>query len=120
TDRIVDSDIILPLVETGVLGLVAFLMIPVSVIITARKATNSSDPRLAEAAVCGVSAAVCFIAVATLYSAMSLSHGPDVFMYVIGLAVAAVGADNKLFANRRGKRGEVPPLHAARAHRPVR
>ncbi|HEY3946767.1 MAG TPA: O-antigen ligase family protein [Solirubrobacteraceae bacterium] len=120
TDRIVDSDIILPLVETGVLGLVAFLMIPVSVILIARKATNNPDPKLAEVAVCGVSAAVCFIAVATLYSVMSLPHGPDVFMYVVGLVVAALGAEDKALANPRGKRGEVPALHVVRAHRPVR
>ena len=37
-------------------------MIPVSVILVARKATDNPDPRLAEVAVCGVSAAVCFIA----------------------------------------------------------
>lgn len=120
TDRIVDSDIILPLVETGVLGLVAFLMIPISVILVARKATNDPDPKLAEIAVCGVSAAVCFIAVATLYSTMSLPHGPDVFMYVVGLAVAAVGPGDKLLANSGGKREEVSALHAARAHRRVR
>lgn len=120
TDRIVDSDIILPLVETGVLGLIALLMIPVSVILVARKATNSPDPRLAEIAVCGISAAACFIAVATLYSVMSLPHGPDVFMYVVGLAVAALGAEDKRLSHRDGKRGAVSRLHAARARRPVR
>ncbi len=90
TDRIVDSDIILPLVETGILGLIAFVMVPFSVIIESRRAASGRDPISAPAAVCGVSAGVCFIAVATLYSAMSLPHGPDVFLYFAGLAVVAV------------------------------
>ena len=90
TDRIIDSDILLPLVETGVLGLVTFLLIPVAVILVTRKAASRRDPRSSPAALVGVSAAVCFLSVVPLYSAMSLPHAPDVFLYIVGLAVAAV------------------------------
>ena len=42
TDRIVDSEILLRLVETGVLGLLAFLLIPLSVILVARKMASGA------------------------------------------------------------------------------
>jgi len=91
TDRIVDSDIILPLIETGVLGLLAFLLIPVSLIGVARKKASDRDPTYSAPALIGVSAAATLLCLSTLYSFMSLPHGPDVFMYLAGLAVVAVG-----------------------------
>jgi hypothetical protein len=94
TDRIIDSDILLPLIETGVLGLVTFLLVPVSVIVVARRTASRRESRSSPAALCGVAAAVCVLVAATLYSVMSLPHGPDVFMYVIGLVVVAVGAED--------------------------
>jgi hypothetical protein len=95
SDRVVDSDIILPLVETGVLGLAAFLLIPLSLISVARKkASEPSDPD-STAALVGVTAATILLCVVTLYSFMSLAHGPDVFMYVAGLTVVAVGSDGE-------------------------
>ncbi|MGA2009959.1 MAG: hypothetical protein ABSH51_05400 [Solirubrobacteraceae bacterium] len=92
TDRIVDSEVILRLVETGVLGLVAFLLIPIAVIVVARKTASRPDSRYSAAALTGLAAAVAFIISAVLYSVMSLPHGPDVFLYVAGLAVVASGA----------------------------
>ena len=93
TDRIVDSEIILRLVETGVLGLLTFLLIPFSLIWYARRTVAERDPRWSPPALCGVAAGVCFIVVSTLYSVMIVPHGPDVFLYIAGLAVA-VGAPN--------------------------
>jgi len=94
-DRVVDSDIILPLIETGVLGLAAFLMIPLSLISVARKKASDLDPTYSTPALVGVSAAATLLCLATLYSFMSLPHGPDVFMYLAGLAVVAVGSDGE-------------------------
>ena len=92
-DRVVDSDIILPLIETGVLGLLTFLLIPVSLISVARKKAADRDPTYSAPALIGVAAAVTLLCLSTLYSFMSLPHGPDVFMYLAGLAVVAVGPD---------------------------
>ena len=108
-DRIVDSDIILPLIETGVLGLLTFLLIPVSLISLARKKASERDPTYSTPALIGVSAGATLLCLASLYSFMSLPHGPDVFMYLAGLAVVAVGSD-------REPRG-VPPI---RHHRLAR
>ena len=105
TDRIVDSDILLPLVETGVLGLLTFFLIPVSLFSAGRKkAADRFDPN-SEAALVGVAAAATVVCLACLYSFMSLPHGPDVFMYLAGLAVIAVGSD-----------GETPAFPVARRH----
>ncbi len=90
TDRVVDSDIILPLIETGVLGLLTFLLIPVSLISVTRKTASDRDLTYSEPALIGVSAAATLLCLSTLYSFMSLPHGPDVFMYLAGLAVVAV------------------------------
>jgi hypothetical protein len=94
TDRIVDSEIILPLVETGVLGLVAILMIPVSVILLCRRSASRHESKWSGPAVTGVAAGVCFLSVSMLYSVMSLPHAPDVFFYMAGLAVVAIGPDD--------------------------
>ena len=95
TDRIVDSDILLPLVETGVLGLATFLLIPLTLLSVARK--KASDPSDADSssALVGLTAAMTLLCLATLYSFMSLPHGPDVFMYLAGLTVVAVGSNEE-------------------------
>ena len=96
TDRVVDSDIVLPLIETGVLGLAAFLLIPLSLFSVARKKASESAEAYSAAAVVGVTAATTLVCLAGLYSFMSLSHGPDVFMYLAGLVVVAVAPDGEL------------------------
>ena len=111
TYRILDSEILSRTVETGILGLAAFLLIPISVILVARKTVSERDPRWAPAALCGVSAAVCMLVLATLYDVMALPHGPCVFLYLAGLAVAVVGPGSAI---------SPPPAardHAVRAHR---
>jgi len=92
-DRIVDSDIILPLVETGVLGMLTFLLIPISLIFVARRKASERDPTYSTPALVGVAAATTLLCLASLYSFMSLPHGPDVFMYLAGLAVVVLGPD---------------------------
>jgi hypothetical protein len=114
TDRVIDSDILLPLIETGVLGLLSFLLIPLGVISLAHRRASGSDPRSSPVAIGGVAAAVCLLVVATLYSFMSLPHGPDVFMYVIGLVVVAVGPDDRAAAVARAKRAEAWRVHVTR------
>ncbi len=74
--RILDSEILSRTIETGILGLAAFLLIPISVILVARKTVSQRDPRWAPAALCGVSAAVCMLVLATLYDVMAVPHVP--------------------------------------------
>lgn len=120
TDRIVDSEIILRLVETGVLGLATFLLIPLSVIFLARKTASRRDPRWSPPALCGVAAGVCFIVVATLYSVMIVPHGPDIFLYVAGLAVAVVEPQDVPLPALRTGRGDALREHRTRIRRGAR
>jgi hypothetical protein len=113
TYRILDSEVLGRLVETGILGLAAFLLIALSVILVARKTVSQRDPRFAPAALCGVAAAVCLLVLATLYDVMAVPHVPCVFLYLAGLAVAVVGP-----GSRPAVRPPSPRDHAVRAHRP--
>jgi putative inorganic carbon (hco3(-)) transporter len=91
TYRILDSEILGRTVETGVIGLVAFLMIGLSVVFVARKTIAHRDPRFAPAALIGTAAAVCFLVVSTLYDVLAFPHAPYVFLYMAGLVAVAVG-----------------------------
>jgi len=95
-----------------VLGLVAFLLVGLSVILVTRKTVWERDPRWAPAALCGTAAAVCFIAISTLYDVMGFPHGTDTFLYLAGLAVVAAtpGAE-------REPPPDADPTHALRTHR---
>jgi O-antigen ligase len=112
TYRILDSEILGRLVETGVLGLAAFLMIGLSVILVLRKTVSARDPHFAPAALCGVAAAVVLLVLATLYDEMAVPHAPYVFLYLAGLAVAVAGPGSVAAAPRPAVRD-----HAVRAHR---
>jgi hypothetical protein len=111
TYRILDSEILNRSIETGVLGLVAFLVIPLSVILVLRRAASRRESRWAPIALCGAAAAVCLLVLSTLYDVMATPHGPCVFLYLAGLAVAVA---------EPGFEAETPPPargHAGRAHR---
>jgi hypothetical protein len=119
TYRILDSEVLGRLVETGILGLAAFLIIALSVIIVARKTVSQRDPRFAPAALCGVAAAVCLLVLATLYDVMAVPHVPCVFLYLAGLAVAAVGPGAVAAAPPPPERDHAARRHSARLPRPV-
>ena len=72
TYRILDSEILRRTIETGMLGLAAFLLIRLSVILVARRTMSQRDPRWAPAALCGAAAAVCFLVRSTLYDVMAV------------------------------------------------
>jgi hypothetical protein len=115
TYRILDSEILGRTVETGVLGLAAFLLIGLTVILVSRKTIALRDPRWSPAALCGTAAAVCFIAISTLYDVMAFAHGTDTFLYLAGLAVVAATP-----AARRDTGPWPAPDHALRERRPPR
>jgi hypothetical protein len=101
TYRILDSEILGRTVETGVLGLLAFLFIGISVILLTRKTVALRHPRWSSAALCGTAAAVCFLTISTLYDVMGFAHGTDTFLYLAGLAVAVVTARDQPVAPPR-------------------
>ena len=90
TYRVLDSEILGPTVETGVFGLVAYLLIPVSLILFVRKTASQRDSRWSPLALCGVTAGACMLVASVLYDFLSFPHGTFTFLYVAGLAVVAV------------------------------
>jgi O-antigen ligase len=91
TYRVLDSEILNRIVETGILGLVAFVLIAVSVVFAARKTIAERDPTAAPYALCGTAAAVCFLVLATLFDELGYPHGAYIFLYIAGLVVVVVG-----------------------------
>lgn len=116
TYRVLDSEILGQTVETGVLGLAAFLLIGVSTILVVRKTVVAGDPRWSTGALCGATAGVCLLMASVLYDFLGFPHGACTFLYMAGLAVAVVGPSGEHAASR-----SLPQGHAVRSHsRPVR
>ena len=112
TYRILDSEILSRLVETGVIGLLAFLSIGISVLFAARKTIAGRDPTYSHLALIGTAVAVSFLVVSTLYDVLSFPHATYIFLYMAGLVTVVVG--------RRPEPQPPPPEPetADREHRP--
>jgi hypothetical protein len=115
TYRVLDSEILGRLVETGVFGVLALLLIGVSVVFATRKTIASRAGPYAGLALIGAAAAVCFLTVSALFDVLGYPHVTYVFLYIAGLAAAVVV---------RPPPGKHPPRttrdHAARRHSPTR
>ena len=93
--RILDSEILHRTVEMGILGLVAFLMMMISVLLAARGTIRSRHPRWSPPALIGAASAMAFLTVSTLFDAMSFPHAPYIFLCMAGLvAVIVARADD--------------------------
>lgn len=88
--RILDSEILHRTIESGVLGLVAFLSIGLTVVACTRKTIAARDPTSAPVALIGASIAVGFLVLATLFDELSFPHAPYIFLYMVGLVAVVV------------------------------
>jgi hypothetical protein len=96
TYRILDSEILHRTVETGLLGVLFFLLIPIAVIASARVMVASRDPARARIALVGAAAGACFLVVSTLYDVLAFPHATYIFLYIAGLvSVAIAGPGDK-------------------------
>jgi O-antigen ligase len=91
TYRILDSEILTRLVDTGVLGLLAFLGIGLSVVFAARKTIARRDQQSSPVALVATAGAVCFLTVSTLYDVSGFPHATYVFLYIAGLGTVVLG-----------------------------
>jgi hypothetical protein len=103
SNRILDSEILLRLIEGGVIGLAAFVLVPASVVGSSRKTIASRDPETAPIALVGASAAVAFFVLAFLYDELSFPHPVYIFFYLVGLETVILRP-----ARRRGERRPPP------------
>jgi hypothetical protein len=95
--RILDSEVLVRLVETGVLGLVAFVMLGVAAIATARATIASRHPTRGPPALIGAAAAGVFLVTATLFDTMSFPQVPYIFLSFAALVAALVKPSDEHF-----------------------
>jgi hypothetical protein len=88
--RILDSEVLHRTVETGVLGLAAYIAMIMSAIVAARETIRSRHPRWAPPALAAAAAAAAFLTVSTLFDAMSFPHGPYIFLSFAGFIAVLV------------------------------
>ena len=118
--RILDSEILHRIVEMGVIGLIAYLMLPITVVLATRRTIAERDPVRSPQALVGAAAAVCFLVLSTLYDVLSFPHATYIFLYLAGLAAVVVGRDDAAEARhaeppaKRSRR-----LRSRRARRPA-
>ncbi len=88
--RILDSEILVRLIEMGVLGLVSFLLLGVSVIACARRTIHSRHPTWGTAALAGAAAAAVFLALAFLFDSNAFAQVPYIFFCFAALVAALI------------------------------
>ncbi len=111
--RILDSEILTRTIETGVLGLIAFLLVGVSVVLCSRRAIASRDPSSAPIALIGASIAVAFLVIATLYDTLSFPHPMYIFLYMVGFVTVML--PSRASPGRRPLSRAAPPVPAESA-----
>ena len=113
--RILDSEILVRLIEMGVLGLVSFLLLGVSVIACARRTIHSRHPTLGTAALAGAAAAAVFLALAFLFDSNAFAQVPYIFFCFAALVAALIRRPEPSVRHRP----VTPPAPEVEAPRPV-
>jgi hypothetical protein len=93
-NRIFDSQILDSLIETGVVGLLAYLAMMVTVLATARSLFRvpAANPEWARAALALGLGGIVFFTTSFLYDTMQFPHGPYIFLTYAGLVAVLAGA----------------------------
>jgi hypothetical protein len=88
--RILDSEVLHRIVEVGVIGLIAYLMMMVAVVVTVSPIIRGRDPAYAPLALAAAGAAVAYLTVSTLFDALSFPHTPYIFLTFAAFAAVLV------------------------------
>jgi hypothetical protein len=83
--RILDSEVLSRLVEVGVLGLIAYVAMILTVVVAARAAIRSRDPAISPVALAVAAAAVGFLVLSFLFDVMAFPHVPYLLLTLAGL-----------------------------------
>lgn len=94
TYRVLDNDLLMRLVETGLIGLAAYLLMLVLAIATAVPIIRRRDPSRAPPALSIAAAASAFLVLSALFDIMSFPHGPYILMILFGF-LAVIVADEE-------------------------
>jgi hypothetical protein len=98
--RVLDNDLLMRLVETGVIGLAAYLLMLLLAIGAATPIIRRRDPSRAPPALAIAAATGAFLVLSALFDIMSFPHGPYILMILFGF-LAVIVADEE--ASRRGR-----------------
>lgn len=91
--RILDNDLLQRLIETGVIGLVAYVLMLLLVFACAVPIARGRDPGRAEVALVVAAGAIAFLVLSALFDIMSFPHGPYILMTLFGLLAVIVAAE---------------------------
>jgi O-antigen ligase/polysaccharide polymerase Wzy-like membrane protein len=91
--RILDNDMLTRLVESGIAGLIAFVLIVVTIIATAAPVIRSRDPARAPPALAIAAGAAPFLVLSALFDIMSFPHAPYVLLTLAGLLAVIVRSE---------------------------
>lgn len=95
TYRLLDQELLRQLIEVGVLGLAAYLVMVGSVIAVARRPIRLRRPEDSPVALIAAAGAVGFVVVSLLFDVMSFPHAPYIFLSMAALMVAAMAPQGR-------------------------
>lgn len=90
--RILDNELLTRLVESGIVGVLAFILVIVTIIGVAAPIIRSRDPSRAPPALAIAAAALPFLVLAALFDEMSFPHAPYALLTLAGL-LAVLASD---------------------------
>ena len=99
--RILDMELLLQLVEVGVLGLAAYLLLIGAIVAVARKHIRARGPT-SQIGLVAAAAAIGFLVVSTLFDVMSFPHTPYLLLVTAGLLAAVVATERDDDAGKAG------------------
>ena len=89
--RILDSEVLHTTIETGLIGLLTYFLIPVSLLLSVRKLIRRRT-EWSSIGLIGAACAVAFLVVSFLFDVMSFPHAGYIFLYVAALTTIALKA----------------------------
>ncbi len=95
TYRILDNDLLMRIVETGLVGLIAFILMLGLTIATAVPIIRGRDPNWAPPALAIAAAAGAFLVLSVLFDIFSFPHGPYILMTLFGFLAAIVAGERR-------------------------
>jgi len=93
--RVLDSEILSRLVDSGILGLLSLVLMLVCIIAAARGPIRSRHPDWAPPALSVAAAAVAFLVLAFLFDVTSFPHTPYILLSLAGLLAVVVGSPDE-------------------------
>jgi hypothetical protein len=88
--RVLDMELLGTLVQVGIFGLIAYLLMIASIVGVARRPIRERLPRDAAVALSAAGAAVVLLVVSTLFDVMSFPHCPYIALWMAGLLAVVV------------------------------